>query len=79
MAAVSLLLSFISYLTFWAALPVLIFPPLAFYFGLRHYRNACRSGVAASRPLKFLHALPMIISVACFVIEFRMLNTDKWA
>lgn len=79
MAALSILLSAVSYFTFWMGLPVLIFPPLAFYFGWRAYRDAEVGSAKPAGARRAFQAVPMIVAVLCFVYEFHLLNSGKWA
>jgi heme/copper-type cytochrome/quinol oxidase subunit 2 len=79
MATISLLLSAVSYYTFWMGLPVFIFPPLAFYFGFRSYRNAKRDNAASSVPQRIVWAIPALVALYLFVYEWHLLNSGKWA
>ncbi len=75
MAFASLALSVLTYLTAFLMLPVLIFPPIAFFLGVKSYRAGGRRLPARSGKAKLVAALPMLFAVTTFVLLLTLINT----
>jgi hypothetical protein len=63
-AALSLLCSFLLFLTFWLVVPIFVLPPLSIYFAFRFYKKvaACRGG--SSVLVRVLALIPMAVALA---------------
>lgn len=75
MALLSLVLTLLSALTFWLAIPIFILPPLAAYAGYRAYRTRRQRHPRMSRVQKFVWMLPMLLAIVALPLELYVLNT----
>jgi hypothetical protein len=74
MALLSLILTLLSALTFWLAIPIFILPPLAAYAGYRAYRAQLQRQPRMSRSRKLLWMLPMLLAIVAMPLELYVLN-----
>lgn len=75
MALLSLVLTLLSALTFWLAIPIFIFPPLAAYAGYRAYRTRRQHHPRMGRMQKIVWLLPMLLAIVALPLELYVLNT----
>lgn len=68
MAALSIVLSVVTLLSFWLILPIYVLPPLAFVLGYLSYRRRSTRGRLISARSKLGAILPMLIAVLSFVL-----------
>ena len=75
MALLSLVLTLLSALTFWLAIPIFILPPLGAYAGYRAYRTRRQRHPRMSLMQKFVWMLPMLLAIVALPLELYVLNT----
>lgn len=68
MAALSIVFSVVTLLSFWLILPIYVRPPLAFVLGYLSYRNCSTGGHLTSSRKKLVATLPMLIAVLSLVL-----------
>jgi uncharacterized membrane protein len=74
MALLSLVLTLLSALTFWLAIPIFILPPLGAYAGYRAYRAQLQRQPRMNRSRKMLWMLPMLLAIVAMPLELYVLN-----
>jgi len=74
MALLSLVLTLLSALTFWLAIPIFILPPLGAYAGYRAYRAQLQRQPRMSRSRTLLWMLPMLLAIVAMPLELYVLN-----
>ena len=74
MALLSLVLTLLSVLTFWLAIPIFILPPLGAYTGYRAYRTRRQQQPRMSRTRKLVWMLPMLLAIVAMPLELYVLN-----
>ena len=75
MALLSLVLTLLSALTFWLAIPIFILPPLGAYAGYRAYRARRQQHPRLPRTQKLVWMLPMLLAIVAMPLELYVLNT----
>jgi len=75
-ALASLLLSFLTLITFALVLPLFVLPPIAAWLGWSFYRQGARNGACVSLPGKLTHLLPLLAAIASFAWGMWMMATQ---
>lgn len=75
MTTLSLMLTVLSFFTFWLVIPMFVLLPLAVFFACKAYRVRHRRNAGASRLQKLQWSVPILIPIAAFVLQMVILNT----
>jgi len=76
MAALSLLLTIVSFFTFWLLIPSFILLPLAFWCGCKAYAARRKRYVLAGGIRKLWWGVPVVLPVAAFAFQMFLLTTQ---
>lgn len=72
----SLALTALAVLTAWLLIPILVLPPLAFYFGYQAYRRRHDGRVRTSVGAKLVSAIPMLLAGSVFFFGIFLITTQ---
>lgn len=76
MAALSLLLTILSFFTFWLIIPSFILLALACWCGCKAYAARRQRHVLAGGLRRLLWAVPVVLPVAAFAFQMVLLTTQ---